>query len=361
MFPGPNTERSIVSIILSMSKSLKFVPYENHSGFDPDFRALIPMLPKRHIEILDKAIAGEAPKDFIRVYEFGRSARKNNRDTWTPYIAKVARKWYPNESITEHLLNRLGSALGVAVAKSRLAVDDQFGRLRFLSEYFLRSDERLEHGAEIYAGYTNRELVEAVEQDKQLVRNFFTFQFTESAVKHRFGHSDISNNIMRDLVKMLCFDAITGNNDRHIYNWGVICPIKSERAPWFSPIYDSARGLFWNESELNLKRFYEKTSDGSTNLERYVRGSMPRIGWEGKENPNHFELARLVYQNRPEFRSIFDEMVDLGREAKVSVLMEKEFVKLFSPTRYLLIKKCLNLRFQTLSGIIHQIKKEERI
>ncbi len=76
----------------------------------------------------------------------GRHAENNSR-TWTPYIAKVARKWYPNESITEHLLNRLGFALGVTVANSRLAVDDEFGRLRFLSEYFLRPDERLEHGA----------------------------------------------------------------------------------------------------------------------------------------------------------------------------------------------------------------------
>ncbi|MFM9949317.1 MAG: hypothetical protein ACKV1O_15375 [Saprospiraceae bacterium] len=106
-----------------MSKSLKFVPYENHSGFDPDLRAHVPILPKRHTLILDEAISGEAPKDFIRVYEYGRTHRKNRPITWTPYIAKVARKWYPNESITEHLLNRLGFALGATVANSRLVVD----------------------------------------------------------------------------------------------------------------------------------------------------------------------------------------------------------------------------------------------
>lgn len=56
-----------------MPKSLKFVPYENHSGFEPDFRTQIPTLPKRHMEILDKAMSGEAPKDFIQVYEYGRT------------------------------------------------------------------------------------------------------------------------------------------------------------------------------------------------------------------------------------------------------------------------------------------------
>jgi hypothetical protein len=344
-----------------MSKSLKFVPYENHSGFAPDLRTYLPILPKRYTLILDEAISGEAPKDFIRVYEYGRSPRKSNPKTWTPYIAKVARKWYPNESVTEHLLNRLGFALGVTVANSKLAVDDEFGRLRFLSEYFLRPGERLEHGAEIYAGYLSDEsLVEEIEKDKRTVRNFFTFQFTECAIQHRFGHGDISQKITEDLVRMICFDAVTGNNDRHIYNWGIICHVKGERAPRFSPVYDSARGLFWNEHEEKLVRFQEKTSDGVTNLERYAVSSMPRIGWEGVQNPNHFELSRLIYQNRPEFRFVFDGMVNPVCEANANVLLEKEFEKLFSPTRYDLIKKCLNLRFQMLTKIIHLIKKEER-
>ncbi len=344
-----------------MSKSLKFVPYENHSGFDPDLRTHIPILRKKDTLILDEAISGEAPKDFIKVYEYGRTLRKDNPKTWTPYIAKVARKWYPNESITEHLLNRLGVALGVIVANSRLVVDDEFGRLRFLSEYFLQRGERLEHGAEIYSGYlSNEALVEEIEKDRRTVRNYFTFQFTECAIQYRFGHSDIAQKIITDLVRMLCFDAITGNNDRHIYNWGVIRHIKGGRAPRFSPIYDSARGLFWNEHEEKLARFYEKTPDGITNLERYIHGSMPRIGWEGVPNPNHFELIRLVYQDYAQFRFVFDEMLTTKRETSANMLLEKEFKKLYSPTRYDLIKNCLNLRFYTLRNIIQQPKKEER-
>lgn len=346
-----------------MPKSLKFVPYENCSGFEPDLRSHIPVLPKRHTLILDDAISGEAPKDFIRVYEYGRSSRKTNTKTWIPYIAKVARKWYPNESITEHLLNRLGYALGVKVATSRLVIDEEHKRLRFLSEYFLKPGEKLEHGAEIYAGYLSDEsLVEEIEKDRRTVRNYFTFQFTENAIKHRFEHEhvDIARKIMEDLVRMLCFDAITGNNDRHIYNWGIIRHITSNRAR-FSPVYDSARGLFWNEHEKKLMRFEEKTSDGVENLERYVKASMPRIGWHGATNPNHFELVQLIYQNRPEFRFIFDDMVNSTCEAAVKVLLEKEFKKLFSPTRYHLIRKCLNLRFQMLTKIIDQTKKEERL
>ena len=345
-----------------MSKSLKFVPYENHSGAGPDLRVHLPILPKRHMEILDETPGGDQPKDFIRVYEYKRSTRKKNRDSWTRYIAKVAEKWYPIESVTEHLINRLGFALNVTVANSRLVIDEEFGQVRFLSEYFLKSAEILEHGAEIFAGYLSNDhkLVAEIEKNRQTARNFFTYQFAIGALKHRFGHGIEGGKIIKDFVKMLCFDAITGNNDRHTYNWGIICDLSSKRVPRFSPIYDSARGLFWNEHEDRLSRFTDDSKDGAAHLEKYIRNSMPRIGWEGKQDPNHFELAGLIYQNCPEHRFIFDEVISSDFENAANELLEKEFKKLYSPKRYELIRKCLNLRFQMLTHTIHQSKKEER-
>jgi len=344
-----------------MAKSLKFVPFDNHSGFDPELKATLPVLLKRHTLILDEAISGEAPKDFIKVYEFGRTPRRKNKNNWTPYISKVAKKWYPNESITEHLLNRLGVALGVPVANSKLVIDEEFKRLRFLSEYFLGSSERLEHGAEIFAGYlSDQNLVDEIERDRKTVRNYFTFQFTESAIHHRFGHGDEGKRLVCDFVRMLGFDAITGNNDRHTYNWGVVCDLNGKKAPRFSPIYDSARGLFWNEHEEKLSRFDQKSKDGTKNLDKYVKESMPRIGWDGLKNQNHFDLFTLLYQNRLEFRYILDGMLQPVREVAINDVLEGEFRKLFSTDRFNLIKKCLNLRFQNLKSIIHQIQKEER-
>jgi len=52
-------------------------------------------------------MAGDAPKDFLSIYEYGDGRRKSVGN-WPSYIAKVGKKWYPNESITEHLLTRIG-------------------------------------------------------------------------------------------------------------------------------------------------------------------------------------------------------------------------------------------------------------
>jgi len=334
-----------------MSNSLKNIIYENHSGFEPAFKGLIPVLPKRHTLILDQAISGEAPKDFIRVYEFGRTTRKSNPRAWIPYIAKGARKWYPNESITEHLLNRLGDALGITVANSKLVVDEELGQLRFLSEYFLRKSENLEHGAEIFAGYlSNGQLVDVIEKGRNTAQNYFTFQFVIDALKHRFGHGVEGQKILEDFVKMLCFDAVTGNNDRHTYNWGVICDLNGKRMPRFSPVFDSARGLFWNEHEDKLLSFQGQL--GMAKLEKYLDGSRPHTGWEGQENVNHFDLMRLINQNYPEFRSVFESIITSENQAKMLSVLEVEFEKMFSPRRYSLIKDCLNLRFQRISNLL---------
>ncbi len=133
-----------------MVDKLERVAIINHSGFFTKWQGLIPPLRKGNYYVQKIHIAGDAPKDFIHVYEYGE-ARKKDRKKWPGYIAKVGHKWYPMESITEHLLNKIGGVLGLKMAQSRLMLAGD--QIRFLSKYFLKKDERLVHGAQIYAGF----------------------------------------------------------------------------------------------------------------------------------------------------------------------------------------------------------------
>lgn len=76
------------------------------------------LLQKKHnyFIIKDIAITGNAPKDFIRYYTFGKGL-KNNSNTWPLYIAKHGHKHYPVEAITEYLLNRIGEEFGFTMAE----------------------------------------------------------------------------------------------------------------------------------------------------------------------------------------------------------------------------------------------------
>ena len=159
----------------------------NRSGFEISSQGALPPLRKGYYyTVVGQTIAGDAPKDFIRAYTYGKAKRANPRK-WPAYIAKVGHKWYPNESITEHLLTRIGQVLGLQMAESSLV--SAHGQVRFLSRYFLGRNQNLVHGAEIFAGYLeDKDFVEEVER-VGATQDLFTFQFVKEAIQAQFPRS----------------------------------------------------------------------------------------------------------------------------------------------------------------------------
>jgi hypothetical protein len=49
-------------------------------------------------------------------------------------------------------------------------------------------------------------------------RELFTFEFIKDAIRSVFPAC--FENLLTQLDKMIAFDALAGNNDRHFYNWG---------------------------------------------------------------------------------------------------------------------------------------------
>lgn len=303
------------------------------------------------IWINDVTLTGDAPKGFVRLYEFERDGkvRRNNPATWPLYIAKTGHKWYPVESITEHLLNRLGVVFGIKMADSKIAIIN--GQLRFLSRYFLNpARETLVHGAEIFAGYMeDQAFVESVEK-ANLSRKFFTLQFVEMAVAKAFPQE--KNAIMNDLVKLLLFDAMVGNNDRHYFNWAVVHPFEKGKPAYFSPVYDTARGLFWNASDEQLAMRI-KQKDVVRYVKKYCDGSKPKLGWNDAGDLNHFRMVKEIFDNQfyvtqEEVRNLFkQEMLAAMRET-----IKKEFGRFFSKERQFMINECLNYRYNVIWEIV---------
>ncbi|MEX2589735.1 MAG: HipA domain-containing protein, partial [Chitinophagales bacterium] len=241
-----------------------------YSGLLQNLDGLVPYLREGFVYVeKNQPLTGDAPKLFIREYDYG-VAPKRSPQKWPAYIAKVGHKWYPVESIMEQLLTDLGKLYGLNIADSKLAIAS--GQLRFLSKYFLKKDERLMHGAEIYAANLNEDIgfVEEIE-DNKLSPQFFTLSFTFEAFKNSFP--DQYENLFCDLLEMLTFDAITGNNDRHFYNWGVITDIQNVKLPKFAPIYDTARALFWNFPDDKIDNITQNDEMANIQIEKYGKNS----------------------------------------------------------------------------------------
>jgi len=310
------------------------------------WHGVVPRL-RRGRYIVDKRSAGgDAPKDFIFVYDYeGPPVQRDLPKTWPAYVAKVGHQYYPAESATEQLMTRIGQLCGLRMAESRLMVCA--GQLRFLSRYFLGHDEILNHAAEILGRHlADKEFVDGVAKDR-IEKEFFTFQVYRAALRSIFPAE--FDGILRDFVRMIGFDALVGNQDRHFYNWGVITHTIAAESPRFAPIYDTARGLFWNTTDSGLVRLEEGAA-----LKRYVARSTPQIGWDGNTGSlNHFDLIERIATLDDRY---CDWLQELGSYAMASLdgclgMVDAEFTCLLSEARRDLIKRCLRLRFETFASI----------
>lgn len=329
-------------------KHIRREKIENYSHKQIKLDGLVPYL-KNSATIVDinQSMTGNAPKVFMREYEYG-TASKNNVKSWPAYIAKVGHKWYPVESITEQLLTDLGIAYGLNMASSKLVLAS--GQLRFISKYFLKRDERLMHGAEIYAAHLRNDLdfVEDVEKKKESPI-FFTVTFTFESLNALFPKHH--HTLAVDFIRMLTFDALTGNNDRHFFNWGVITNTLKPNQVVFSPIYDTARALFWNYDDNKLKN---EVDNGRVTqfVKKYCENSKPKIGIEQSRIRNHFEFIKLLVDRFPQYKSIVCEVVKNAMHHNDVKLIETNYRYLLSENRRSLINDCLNYRKNKLFTIL---------
>ena len=330
-----------------MGRRLQAVAIKRETGFAPaSWDGLVPGLRSGRYHVDERRPIGDAPKDFLWVYDRATpGARLADWRSWPAYIAKVGHQFYPAESATEQLMTRLGQICGLNVADSRLMVCAN--QLRFLSRYFLTDAEILNHGADILVGYLgDKAFVEGVAGDKA-EKSVFTFDVFCTAIRRLFP--DQHEEILSDFVQMIGFDALIGNQDRHFYNWGVITHPTGAFSPRFSPIYDTARGLFWNTPETGLLR-YQKHGEA---LQAYVRRSTPQIGWDSWDENNdgqlsHFDLIHCIATQNPTYWRLLKTLSETALKSidECEGMIDAEFDGLLTPLRRDLIKKCLRLRFE---------------
>lgn len=309
---------------------------------------------KSNFKVIDISVGGDAPKDVVKIYQYNGKMRKAKPKTWPNYIVKIGQKWYPNESITEQLLSELGKTIGIQVADTMLVKME--GMIRLCSRHFHSKDERLDHGAEIlsrYFDYDDPEWIDDLDNRKEL-KDVIDIEKVIEAIRSVFEEN--SQSIMDDFLQMLLFDCFVGNNDRHYYNWGVIMHIERDHPPIFSPIYDTARALYWNNPDkfiidLQVDKNYKKER-----IEKYIRNSLPKISIPDNSKCNHFELIGYLYKKG----FLQDFHIEFWRNPfileKVYECIDKKFRKLMIPERIKIIKETLELRLYYLQNAIPDVE-----
>jgi len=326
---------------------LEFVTPIEHSGYELKIKEFS-VIKKQYFKILDNySVDGDAPKQIIRLYKYQIGKRTIDRK-WDIYITKTGHKNYPNESITEQLFTDIGKCLGLNIADSFLGVFSN--QLKFCSKYFLKKNQSLIPAIEIYANYfggakKDKDLFNEIEK-KGYSKELVTVKFTYEALKKNYKENYVE--IFNEYIKLLLFDALVGNNDRHFYNWG-IKKTKNEKIT-LSPIYDTARGLFWNITEEKIKTRLKNDNA----LEGYIKKTSAKTSYDGNKKENHFKLIENIFKNKKELEieeGIFRQLINIEKLNKILKMIDDEYYFL-SLQRKELIKKCLIKRFEILSEII---------
>lgn len=311
-------------------------------------------LKNNHYYVVDVPLDGDAPKQYIKAYFYYEDCPwKNKPNTWDGYFAKFGGKSYPHESITEYGINKIGEALGLKMNQTHLVTANK--QIRFLSKDFIkRGQKKLIHGVEILHEYfEDKDFIDEINKDRKNRRELLTFDVIESAMEH--VHPIQCKELIIQLIRLITFDSIVGNNDRHFYNWGIIGDIKNKynRRVEFSPIYDTARGLLWNKVEAQVKQMYIQYKNGSKDqIMAFLNKSKPRFSFEGNPKANHFELIEYLALRNPEYKQTIAELVSEEAQKAVDLKLKETIFRYFSTERSYLITEILRLRFRKLRDLI---------
>lgn len=301
--------------------------------------------------VADFGITGDAPKNYI-IFRAGRESET------LAYIAKKARVEGPRECVTEYALSRIGARLPLRVAEGRLArlptlEPGAEPDVRFLSRQFLNRGrgEQLVHGSQLVARcfeMREEELAEITEGEEW---RFYTVDLVDEVLREGRPAAD-ADRLRAAFARMLAHDALVGANDRHPQNWGVIeSAVDKTQPPQFAPIFDTARGLFWNFSDEQLREKDQSAATRRAFVESYARRSVSLIGCHKPKQPNHFELIEHMLGQGNKYRAAIVQVVRAFWPDDVARMLHQEFRRLMSRRRLTFIDELLRHRHASLRRV----------
>jgi hypothetical protein len=304
-----------------------------------------------HFEVVrDFGIGGATEKDVLRDPSSGHI-----------FIAKLGGRDNDREVMTEYAIYLIGRSLGVSVADAGIA---RFkGKLRFLSKYFLQHDppEELIHGMQLFHQLYDERTVKAILGKEREEQSLFSVQAVKSAFGAHYIKPEIEDALFRGFVAMLTHDALIGVQDRHHENWGVIVRRDVDApSPRFAPLYDSARGLFCNESDSQLLK-YLAPAGGSQRLDGFIGRSRPLVGFDGltpvknRGYLTHDQLLASVYRDFPGYRGLIQSILASYDWQRVRADLSLHLGHLCSSRRKSLILSCLRRRLRLLRRAITEV------
>lgn len=269
---------------------------------------------KDHYKEEKRSLSGEAPKKvFINPRDNSAFLFK-----W-PKMKEDRFNHGFRETVTELIMNKMAKKI-IPTAEATM------GRFKnepvFITKIFIdtQKKQRLVHGVEIFQKLYEDDLKD-IQQDRKAQRSFYTMEHISEALQVFCKNDDIYKQVLNQFHLMILTDSWLGNQDRHAENWGLIEQMREDKykVTGFTPLFDTARGLFWNHTLLGLYLKF-KDENRKKELTKYIEKAEPLISLEDNKNPNHFDLANYIMRENP---VIFNKFIDSLLKINISFEISK--------------------------------------
>lgn len=219
------------------------------------------------------------------------------------YLFKVAHGWRAPQLWSEVISYRIGAVVGLDVPPCFVAIDSQADQVGALVEFFY--------------GYPDEEIAARFVPAADLLQ-----RLTVGSRTDRPHFVRLNLNLCRALrvgnavewwARVLAFDALIGNSDRHPENWGFLKrPGEARRATWaLAPPFDNGTSLGYEIAEERLPTFCDRIR-----LEGYVDNGRHHCGWDFSSDHKtpHGELCQRLTEAFPAVRGEMRQIAGIDHE-----------------------------------------------
>ncbi|MHC4084180.1 MAG: HipA domain-containing protein [Planctomycetota bacterium] len=251
------------------------------------------------------------------------------------YLFKLSRSWCPWQFWCEIIAYRFGSVIGVKVPPAHIGLskiyEENVDTYATLIEWFYdESKDIYITGEQIMVG-----LIEDFDTEKGRKHNLTTIRDFFKDRKEALNY----------WARVLTFDTLIGNTDRHQENWGLVLENaklnpKGSGKFYPSPAFDNGTALCYEILEQNIDKY-----EDNNRLERYLVDKRARhhMKWsldEGKQL-NFYEFMNKFAIEFPQVKPIMANHLSFTYEQVEKVLAP--LVEAVSDPEYKLTRKRLDL------------------